>query len=104
MKRIAEFTLALAIAATAATAWAAGHDQRPSSRLAPTAAPMTQAMPGSTGADMPCMQTQAMREMHDKMMAARPPEARHALMDEHMDMMQATMQTMMDRLRTAPAK
>ena len=98
-------------------------------------------MPGKSGPDMARMDAQmkAMQEMHDKMMAAKTPEERNALMAEHMktmqdgmtmmngmspggmggmkgdmaahhqtmekrmEMMQATMQMMMDRLPAAPA-
>ena len=54
-------------------------------------------MPGKASPDMARMDTQmkAMREMHDKMMAAKTPEERNALMAEHMKTMQEGM-TMMN--------
>ena len=54
-------------------------------------------MPGKASPDMAHMDTQmkAMREMHDKMMAAKTPEERNALMAEHMKTMQEGM-TMMN--------
>ena len=54
-------------------------------------------MPGKASPDMAGMDTQmkAMREMHDKMMAAKTPEERNALMAEHMKTMQEGM-TMMN--------
>lgn len=47
------------------------------------------------------MQMKSMREMHDKMMAAKTPEERQALMNEHMKAMQGGM-AMMGQMR-APA-
>ena len=98
-------------------------------------------MPGKAIANMTRMDAQmkTMAAMHDRMMAAKTPEQRNALMPEHMkamqdgmammngmspegmggmkgdmaahhqtmekrmEMMQATMQMMMDRLPAAPA-
>lgn len=62
----------------------------PAVPLAPPAA----AQPGPAMAGMDT-QMQAMAAMHEKMMAAKTPEARKALMAEHMKMMKDGM-TMMD--------
>ena len=53
--------------------------------------------PAGANADMAMMdaQTNAMRQIHDKMMAAKTPEARNALMAEHMKTMHNGM-TMMN--------
>ena len=47
--------------------------------------PRLPAMPGKSSPDMARMDTQmkAMRQMHDKMMAAKSPDERNALMAEH---------------------
>lgn len=78
---------ALAIAATAGLALT-------SIAQSPASAPGT-AMP-MAGAGMAHMdpQMKAMREMHDKMAAAKTPEARNALMAEHMKLMQDGMAMM----------
>jgi hypothetical protein len=49
------------------------------------------------------MQMRSMQEMHDKMMAAKTPEERQALMAEHMKSMQGGM-AMMSQLKAADAK
>jgi hypothetical protein len=92
------FALAVAIAASAAIA--AQDDQHQAhhpagSASAPPSAP--KAMPGKAKPDMARMDTQmkAMKDMHDKMMAAKTPEERNALMAEHMKTMQDGM-SMMD--------
>ena len=49
------------------------------------------------------MQMKSMQEMHEKMMAAKTPEERQALMTEHMKSMQGGM-AMMGRMKTSDAK
>ena len=149
MKLVHSLSLALAIAAIGTSTWAAQADPHKGHHPA-GAASASKAMSGKAGPEMARMDTQmkAMREMHDKMMAAKTPEERNALMAEHMkamqegmtmmngmpaggmsgmsgmsgmkgmkgdmaehhqmmekrmEMMQATMQMMMDRLPAAPA-
>ena len=100
---------ALAVAATslATASWAAGEAQHDSHHPATTATTATtqvaQATPTSPGmgmgmgmsgmAAMPghADQMKAMQAMHDKMMAAKTPEERNALMPEHMKLMQSGM-------------
>jgi hypothetical protein len=143
MKLVRTLSLALAFAAAGAFAWAAEDVHHPAGAASGTA---SQAMPGKSSSDMTRMDAQmkAMREMHERMMAAKTSDERNALMAEHMqamqegmammngrspggmggmkggmkgdtvaqhqmlekrmDMMQATMQMMMDRLPAAPAK
>ncbi len=64
------------------------------------------AMP-MAGSDRPMAQMgehmQAMHEMQEKMMRARTPDEKRALMAEHMKMMQDCM-AMMDRMPHSPAK
>ena len=135
-------SLALAAAFVGAPASAAQDDKHQAHHPAGAASgPVSKAMPGKAGADMARMDAQmkTMAAMHDRMMAAKTPEQRNALMPEHMkamqdgmammngmspegmggmkgdmaahhqtmekrmEMMQATMQMMMDRLPAAPA-
>jgi hypothetical protein len=88
---IALAAAALSTVAIAQTdkAHAAHHPAGASSAVAPSKAP--------TPAQMD-MQMKGMREMHDKMMAAKTPEERQALMSEHMKTMQDGM-AMMGRMR-----
>jgi hypothetical protein len=98
MKLAHSLSLALAIAAVCAPTGAAQDDKQPGHNPAGAAsAPASKAMPGKAGPDMVRMDAQmkTMREMHDKMMAAKTPEARNALMAEHMKAMQEGM-TMME--------
>lgn len=98
---------AIAVAATsiATASWAAGEAQHDSHHPATTAATVTtqvaQAPPATPGmgmgmggmAAMPghADQMTAMQAMHNKMMAAKTPEERNALMSEHMKLMQSGM-------------
>ena len=71
-----------------APAWAAQDDSHN-----PASAAITsdfKAVPGKPSLQIALMDTQlkAMGEVHDKMMAARTPEERNALMPEHMQAMQ----------------
>ena len=94
MKLVRPFTLALALYAVGAPSWAAQHDQHKAHHPAGSAsAAATKPMPGKTTPEMARManQMKAMQEMHDKMMAAKTPEQRSALMAEHMKTMQEGM-------------
>ncbi len=143
MKHTTSLSIALAIAITGAQAWAANLDKHDGHHPASAAsAPAAKTPPGKAAPAMARTDAQmkAMREMHDKMTAAKTPEERSALMAEHMktmqngmammkgmspdgmagmkgdasashqmmekrmEMMEAMMQMMMDRLPTAPAK
>ena len=144
MKLVRRLTLALALVAVGATTWAAQDDQHKAHHPAGSAsAPASKGMAGKPGMQIALIDNQmkAMGAMHDKMMAAKTPEERNALMAEHMqamqdgmtmmngmaargmgssmkgdmaahhqmmdkrmEMMQATMQMMMDRLPQSPAK
>jgi hypothetical protein len=86
--------LALSMAASAQSAQdhAAHHPEAASAAKAAPARPAAPA-PGQMEAQM-----KSMREMHDKMMAARTPEERQALMAEHMKAMQDGM-AMMGRMK-----
>ncbi len=97
MKSTQLLSLAFAIA-LGTTAWAAQPDEHAGHHPAGAAsAPVSKPVAGKAGADMTRMdtQTKAMQQMHDKMMAARTPEERSALMAEHMKTMQDGM-TMMN--------
>ena len=143
MKLIRKLSLALALFAVGAPSWAAQHDQHKAHHPAGSApAVASKSMQGKPSLQIALMDTQikAMEAMHDKMMVAKTPEERNALMAEHMqamqdgvtmmngmaargmngmkgdmaahhqmmdkrmEMMQATMQLMMDRLPQTPAK
>ena len=142
MKLARSLSLALAVGIVGAPAWAAKTDEHQAHHPAgPASAPASKAIPGKSSADMTRVDAQmkTMAAMHDRMMAAKTPEQRNALMPEHMkamqdgmammngmspegmggmkgdmaahhqtmekrmEMMQATMQMMMDRLPAAPA-
>ena len=83
------------IVAAAATLGLAGCAQTPFDHAAhhPVAAPMPMAGPGGAMAHMD-EHMKAMREMHDKMMRAKTPEERNALMAEHKKLMQEGMAMM----------
>lgn len=72
-------------------------------------APSAKAMPKSGPKTAPAapaqmdMQMKSMREMHEKMMAAKTPEEHQALMSEHMKSMQEGM-AMMGQMKTPGAK
>ena len=97
MKLVRPLSLALALFAVAAPSWAAQHDQHKAHHPAGSAsAAAAKPMPGKTTPEMARManQKKAMQEMHDKMMAAKTPEERSALMAEHMKTMQDGMDMM----------
>jgi hypothetical protein len=97
---------ALSAAALATAAWAATDNPLDSPHPAPiTAVQMAQAKPGNpapgmggmgTATGMPGMEAQmkSMRDMHDKMLAAKTPEERNVLMAEQMKIMQNGMNMM----------
>ncbi len=93
----------LSSAALAASTWAAADDQHDSHHLAPaTATQVAQAQMGSPSMGMSAgatgsgyaEQMTAMQQMHDKMVAAKTPEERNALMVEQMALMQNGMNMM----------
>ena len=92
MKRAHSLALVLALSAIGAPAWAAADSQHDAHHPAGTA----KAAPGKSGPDMTRMDTQmkVMREMHDKMMAAKTPGERNALMADHLKTMQESMRMM----------
>ena len=98
MKRIASLSLALGMTAVSGVpAWAASHTQQDAHHPAGSAsAPKAKATPGKSNPAITRTDAQikAMQEMHDKMMAAKTPEERNALMAEHMKTMQDGMAMM----------
>jgi hypothetical protein len=97
MKLARSLSIALAISAMGASAWAADEDSHQAHHPAGAAsAPGTKAMPGKGRPDMARMDSQmkAMHEMHDKMTAAKTPAERDAVMAEHMKVMQDGMSMM----------
>ncbi len=87
-------SLALLIAAFGAPSPAAQHQAHHPAAAA--SAPASKATSSKANPDVERMDTQmkAMGAMHDQMMAARTPEARNALMAEHMKTMQEGMAMM----------
>lgn len=97
MKPVRNLSLALALFAVGAPNWAAQHDQHKAHHPAGAAsAAASKSMPGKTTPEMARMANhmKAMQEMHDKMMAAKTPEERNALMGEHLKTMQEGMSMM----------
>ena len=98
MKLARSLALALAVSTIGVSTWAAQHDQKqaPPATGAPSGPASSKAMTGKSGPDMTAMDTQmkVMQEMHDKMMAAKTPEARNALMADHLKTMQDSMRMM----------
>lgn len=98
MKLAHSLTLSFVLSAMNASTWAAQDDQHQALHPAGAASgpASSKAMTGKSGPDMTAMDTQmkAMREMHDKMMAAKTPEARNALMADHLKTMQDSMRMM----------
>ncbi len=100
MKFIRPLIIASACALSGVTAWAADPagpaDHHPASAASASATPSTAssaAMDGETSSRMDT-QMEAMRAMHEKVMSAKTPEARQALMAEHMKTMQDGMSMM----------
>ena len=98
MNLVQSLALALALSTIGVSTWAAQHDQKqsPPTTGAPSGPASSKVMPGKPGPDMASMDTQmkAMQAMHDKMMAAKTPEERNALMGEHLKTMQDSMRMM----------
>ena len=92
MKHVASLAFALALTTIGAQTWATSHENHDGHHPASAAsAPAAKTPPGMAGMDA---QMKSMREMHNKMMAAKTPEERSALMAEHMKTMKDGM-TMM---------
>ena len=66
-------------------------------------APAAKATPKAAAPAQMDMQMKSMQEMHEKMMAAKTPEERQALMSEHMKSMQGGM-AMMGQMKAPDAK
>jgi len=91
MKTAQVLSLAFAISSFGTSGWAAQPNQHAGHHPAGAASsPISKSMPEKTDADIAKMdtQTKAMQLMHDKMMNAKTPEERNALMGEHMKTMQ----------------
>lgn len=89
--------IVLAFGIVGVPAWSAQDDQHQAHHPAGSAsAPASKTMPGKSGAETARMDTQmkTMGAMHDRMMAAKTPEERNALMPEHMKAMQGGMAMM----------
>ncbi|MDE2598765.1 MAG: hypothetical protein KGL40_03975 [Rhodocyclaceae bacterium] len=96
MKRMLALTL-FAASLTAAPAWAAAPSEAPPPKPSAKATASPRPAPGElTPAQRAQMEKQiaSMQEIHEKFMAAKTPEERAALMDEHMRTMQAGMSMM----------
>jgi hypothetical protein len=96
MNRTLAVTLAIGIAAAAVSAQAADDSHAAHHPAGGASAPASKAMAGMGSPDMARMDAQmkAMGAMHDRMMAAKTPEERSALMTEHMNTMQDGMAMM----------
>ena len=96
MKSAHLLSLALAIAIPGTSTWAAQDGQHAGHHPADAATAPASKGPGKSAADMARMdnQTKTMAQMHDKMLAAKTPEERNALMAEHMQTMQEGMSMM----------
>ena len=96
--------IVLAFGIVGVPAWSAQDDQHQAHHPAGSAsAPASKTMPGKSGAETARMDTQmkTMGAMHDRMMAAKTPEERNALMPEHMKAMQGGMAMMAGMAPTA---
>lgn len=80
-------SFALVVAASAVSVTAQPPPHHPASAVAPTST----AMAGKADMARMDVQMKAMKDMHEKMMAAKTPEERKALMAEHMKIMQDCM-------------
>ncbi len=91
MKLVRPLSIAAALIGMSAPTWAAQHDLHKGHHPAGSASAATaKSMPDKTTPEMAQManQMKAMQEMHNKMMAAKTPEERNALMADHMKSMQ----------------
>ena len=98
MKLASSLSIALAVAITGVPIWAATSAEHDAHHPPDAAsAPIAKTMPSKSKLAMAGMDSQmkSMQEMHNKMMAAKTPEERNALMAEHMKTMQDAM-TMMN--------
>ena len=86
MKFVRTLPIVFSLVALGSTAWAAQHDGHKAHH--PAGSTAAKATPGSPEKARVDNQMKAMQAMHDKMMAATTPEARNALMAEHMKTMQ----------------
>ena len=103
MKLAHSLPLAIVFGLFGASAWSAQDDQHQGHHPAGSAsAPVSKTMPDKSGAEAARMDSQmkTMGAMHDRMMAAKTPEERSALMPDHMKAMQGGMAMMAG---TAPA-
>ena len=99
MKTPRLISLALLLAALGAPGFAAQPDEHSGHHPAGSAGPAaskTEAAANSADIRKMDSQTDAMKAMHEKMMAAKTPEERSALMNEHMKTMGAGMAMMKD--------
>ncbi len=97
MKLVQPHSLALALITVTAAAWAAPVDEHKAHHPVGTASgPVAKPVTGKTTPEMARManQRKAMQAMHDKMMAAKTPDERNALMGEHMKTMHDGMDMM----------
>lgn len=97
MKLISSLVFTLALTTIGAQTWATSHDKHDGHHPAGAAsAPAARTPPGKAAPAMARTDAQikAMQEMHDKMMAAKTPGERNALMAEHMKTMQNGMAMM----------
>ena len=97
MKLATTLSLALAVAITGAQTWAATAAEQAAHHPAGAAStPAAKTMPSKSKQTMAGMDAQmkSMQEMHNKMMAAKTPEERTALMSEHTKTMQDGMAMM----------
>lgn len=101
MKSLHAFAAVLVLATAALPSQAADsadHDQHhPGSSTANTA-PAKSTKPADGRIAKMDSQMMAMQDMHDKMMAAKTPEERNALMADHMKTMQTSMMMMNDMM------
>jgi hypothetical protein len=103
MKLATSLAVALAVAITTAQSWAATPAEQDAHHPAGAASTNTaKTMPSNSKLAMAGMDSQmkSMQEMHNKMMAAKTPEERNALMAEHMKTMQDGM-TMMNGMSSS---
>jgi hypothetical protein len=86
MRFIRPILLTTALAFLGSSAWAAGQDDHKAHHpeLAAASSQTPAESTGAASAMPPAASMMAMSEMHDKMMNARTPEERQALMAEHM--------------------
>ena len=97
--------LALLVAALAGPSYAATgdeHDKHKQADAAAAASPKADAGKHASHMGMMDSQTGAMKAMHEKMMAAKTPDERSALMGEHMKTMGAGMAMMKDMPKGRP--